>query len=551
MVFQQEKSIDLPNVDLLTLLFDHELCDAKELSVIHAEAADPSYSITKAQARKLTKQVAHSLRTHFGIGANGAGKDVVVTISSGQYLLPTAFYGIVAAGGVFSAASGSFTAAELARQIKDGDSNVVICCQYTKDVAIAAAKECGLGLDRVLVLRSYPKMSLRSVEGDLEMFGQGELDWERITDPQELKDRLICLLYSSGTTGIPKGVLISNQNLVAETVLPHALWREANAKLEAEGQSPFESRTLGHLPTAHIAGLQTSFINAFYEGGTVFWVPKFSFPEFLKYHKQYRLTIIVTVPPIYLLIAKMPDVTDQFDSVRLAISGAAPLSKELQYAASMRLGKGKTFISQAWGLSETTGSVTLLAHDKKDLTGSVSPLMPNMQMKVVDDDDNEVEEGERGEIVVKGPLICNGYHNNEKATKEVLRDGWLYTGDIGMLRDGLIYVVDRKKELIKYKGLQVAPAELEGLLLSHELIKDAAVIGIDTEETEVPRAYVVADKEKVSEEDIKAFVKNNAASHKQLRGGVVYIPAVPKSASGKILRKDLREMARREGNSKL
>lgn len=314
----------------------------------------------------------------------------------------------------------------------------------------------------------------------------------------------------------------------------------------------FEYRTLAHLPTAHIAGIQGYLINPFYMGGPVYWMPRFSWPDFLTYNKKYRITFFFTVPPIYLLIAKSPDVTDQFSTLEVAISGAAPLGKELQHAASAKLGKD-CFISQTWGLSETTGSATVMPYGMNDDTGSVSPLMPNMLARLVDDDGNDVEVGKPGEVLVQGPVVCQGYHKNEAANKESFTGDWFHTGDIAEFRNGLFYIVDRKKELIKYKGLQVAPAELEALLLSHPDILDAAVIGVDTEDgtNEVPRAYVVADPKKINEAAIKDYVKNNVASHKQLRGGVIFMKEIPKSPSGKILRKDLRVLAKKEQGAKL
>lgn len=182
----------------------------------------------------------------------------------------------------------------------------------------------------------------------------------------------------------------------------------------------------------------------------------------------------------------------------------------------------------------------------------------------MDDDGKDVEEGQPGEILVKGPVITKGYYGNPQATKDSFLDGWFCTGDIGVWKNGLPYIVDRKKvfylllssnfkyiltffqELIKYKGIQVAPAELEALLLTHPKILDAAVIGVQTEATEVPRAYVVKGGD-VTEKDIEDFVKAKVADHKRLRGGVRFLDAVPKSPAGKILRKELREQAFREG----
>jgi 4-coumarate--CoA ligase len=321
----------------------------------------------------------------------------------------------------------------------------------------------------------------------------------------------------------------------------------------SDNRSGFEYRTIAHLPVAHIAGIQGYLINPFYMGGPVYWMPRFDFLQFLEYNAKYGITFFFTVPPIYLLIAKSAAVTDQFKTLQMAISGAAPLGKDLQHAASQKLGGPDCFISQTWGLSETTGSATIMPMGTHDDTGSVSPLMPNMLARIVDDSGADVEPGKPGEVLVKGPVVCKGYYENDAANKEAFTGEWFNTGDIAEFRNGLIYIVDRKKELIKYKGLQVAPAELEALLLNHPYILDAAVIGIDTDDgtNEVPRAYVVADKTKISGQKIVEYVKANVASHKQLRGGVVFLDEIPKSPSGKILRKDLRVLAKREQGAKL
>lgn len=319
----------------------------------------------------------------------------------------------------------------------------------------------------------------------------------------------------------------------------------------------FEYRTLAHLPPAHIAGVQGYLFNPTLQGGTTYWLPQpFAFDKFLYYMKKFRITMFFSVPPIFLLVAKSPNVTDQFVTTQVAYCGAAPMGKDLQIAAGKRLGRSGVDITQTWGLSETTGSATYMPQGMSDLTGSVSPLLPNVEARIVDESDADVPVGSSGELLVRGPIVTNGYFGNPKATRETFLQpgGWLRTGDIGLLKNGLIYIVDRKKELIKYKGMQVAPAELEKLLLAHPQILDAAVIGVpDADGTnEVPRAYVVvADRAKTTEEAIKRYVRENAASHKQLRGGVVYIDAIPKSPSGKILRKDLRALAKRESGAKL
>ncbi|KFY46509.1 hypothetical protein V495_02405 [Pseudogymnoascus sp. VKM F-4514 (FW-929)] len=524
---------------------DHERCSAKEDSLLHAEATNPERSITKSQARVLTKQVAHGLRNGFGIGANGPGKDVVMVMCSGQSLLPMLFYGVIAAEGVYSAVSTSATVSELSKQMEQCPVSLLVCTPDTKEVACKAAEKCGLSNAKIVVLESSSEWSLRSLSTGTNYISEKQLDWRRITDAKELENSLICLLFSSGTTGPPKGVRLSHQNLVSEAVLPGDLSKEHLRKAEAAGEPPFEYRTLAHLPVAHIAGLQGYLVNPFYAGGLVYWMPKFDFQQFMDNMKKFRITMLFSVPAIYLLIAKSPAVTDHFDTLMLAQSGAAPLGPEIQRAASMKLGKGKTFISQTWGLSETTGSASSNLWGPKDETGSVGTLLPNISLRLVDEDFKDVETGKPGELLIKGPVISKGYYNNPEATAGSVHGDWFCTGDIGIMREEKLYIVDRKKELIKYNAHQVAPAELEAILLSHPLILDAAVIGVEGEGTELPRAYVVADQTKISKEQIHEVVNSVVASYKRLRGGVFYIDEIPKTASGKILRKDLRMLAKR------
>jgi 4-coumarate--CoA ligase len=183
-----------------------------------------------------------------------------------------------------------------------------------------------------------------------------------------------------------------------------------------------------------------------------------------------------------------------------------------------------------------------------DISGSISPVLPNMEMRIVDDDYNDVQQGSPGELIVRGPFVTNGYFHNPEATTGTFHNGWFCTGDIAVDRDGKFYIVDRKKELIKYKGLQIAPAEIENLLITHPQILEAAVVGIPIEGgSEVPRAYVVLRQARIlSETDVKDFVQGRLASYKQLRGGVRFVDELPKNAVGKILRRELRERAKAE-----
>ncbi|KAF1810597.1 4-coumarate-CoA ligase [Eremomyces bilateralis CBS 781.70] len=552
-IYYGERYYAFPQMDMLTFLFESQHALSQPDTQLHIDAANPSNYLTKSTTISLTEQFAHAFRTRFGIGAAGPNHDVVVGFSSLQILLPVAFYGTVAAGGVFSAASHSFTPAELARQVTQGDAKLLITSADLVEVAVEAAGICGLGLDRVLVLESDAgKWGMRSVDGSFGGWTEERLMWERVTDPVRLEESLIILLYSSGTTGAPKGVRLSHQNVVASTYNPSQAAREWAFPRVMSGEIiPSPQRTIAHLPAAHIAGVSGYFISPVYSGTSLYWMRKYEWKKFLEYNKQHQITGFFSVPAIYARIAKSADVTDQFASFEGGLGGAAPMDDFVQTGSQKKLADGSKSVGGTWGLSEATGSVTSLPRGLTDTTGSVGTIHPNMQLRLVDDDDQDVPEGQPGEAIIRGPTITKGYHDNPEATKEAFLDGWFRTGDILQQRNGLWYVTDRKKELIKYKGLQVAPAELEGLLLSHPFIEDAAVIGVPFEGTEAPRAYVVADRKKLSEEEVKQFIASKLSPHKQLRGGVVYMEAIPRSTVGKILRRELREAAKKENKAKL
>ncbi|KAF2159480.1 hypothetical protein M409DRAFT_30101 [Zasmidium cellare ATCC 36951] len=550
------RHIDLPPLDLLTILFDSEHCAAQEDTVLHIEASNPSNKLTKAALRDLFQQIGHGLRSQYGIGADGPNQHTVTVITYGQILVPALLFGIICAGGVYSAASPSSTVSELARQVKIAKSKVIVCGKEHVDVARRAAVECGLPLENVLLLDSTEgSWKLESVEGRVNAISREKLPWKRLTHPLELKRSLIVILWSSGTTGLPKGVMLSHTNLVAESYLVALPGREYVAReMEKGTYEPKEYTTLAHLPISHIAGLFGYLIGPIYSAGTVYWMRKYEWKELLNNLQKFKITMFYTVPSIWLRISKAEEVRtggEHFKFLEGASTGAAPMDSKLQHAANARLGDGKSvFVGQTWGLSETTGAVTAPLKEAPDNTGSIGWILPSVELRIVDEQYKDVKPGEEGELLVRSSLVTNGYYENEEATKGTFVGGWFCTGDIGVLREDKFYVVDRKKELLKYKGLQVAPAELENVLFTHPQIREAAVVGIpapDDPGTDLPRAYVVpVDRSKISEDEVKEYVKARLAPYKQLRGGVAFIEEIPKNAIGKFLRRELRERAKKE-----
>ena len=402
--------------------------------------------MTKAELETLVKRLAYALRHAFRIGHSEPGQDVVTCISSNHLLLPAIFLATVGAGGIYSSASPTLTVPELTRQIQSSSSRLIIASKDLQATVTEAARICGVPSERVLIL--HP-MGGRRMLASLASPAHNHLDeinelpWETITDAETLRTRTIGLLFSSGTTGPPKGARLSHQNFVAECIITQALFATYLGRARRRLHVDFEYRTIAHLPAAHIAGLQGYFLNGIMCGGTVFWMPKFVFKDFVAASRRHRPTFLTTAPATYLRIAKSPDVTDEFHSLEFAQSGAAPIGHELQKLAEAKL---KCPIIHSWGMTETTGAMTWLPLDEVDDTCSIGKLLPNARMKIVDDEGVSVPDGEAGEILVRGPNVMIGYWNNPSATREALtEDGWLRTGDIGLRRRGNFYIVDRKK----------------------------------------------------------------------------------------------------------
>jgi acyl-CoA synthetase (AMP-forming)/AMP-acid ligase II len=450
------------------------------------QRADQAALVDGPSGRTLTYgQLAGGVRrVAAGLAARGFAKGDVFAIycpNVPEYAL--AFYGVSAAGGINTTISPLYTVEELVRQLTDAHARFLL---------------------------TVPPFLAKALED------------------------LVVLPYSSGTTGVNKGVMLTHRNLVANVC------QGAPALLAGEGE-----RLIAVLPFFHIYGLVVLMCAALSRGSTLVTMPRFDLEEFLRLLQDQRITRAYVAPPIVLALAKHP-LVDKYDlsELKSIFSGAAPMDASLERACSERLG---CEVIQGWGLTETSPVVTTNYNTPGGpRPGSVGVPLPNTEMRVVDPATGaDVSRGETGELLVRGPQVMKGYLNAPEATAAMLDpDGWLHTGDLGMVDEqGYVFIVDRVKELIKYKGLQVAPAELEAVLLSHPAVGDAAVVRFPDEEAgEVPKAFVVASTP-VDPAELMAFVAERVAPYKKIRQ-VEFVDEIPKAASGKILRRVLMDRDR-------
>ena len=430
-----------------------------------------------------------------------------------------AFLGTAAIGGINTTINSLYSPKEVAFQLNDSGAKFLLTIpQFMEGASTAAAES---GVEEIFVLGeadgATPFSALLDNDGSFPAVA---------IDPAE---DLVALPYSSGTTGLSKGVMLTHENLIANMVLT-----------ASQGHAGENDVFLGLLPFFHIYGMVLILNMGLYHGGTMVTMPRFEMEQFLQIAQQYKLTYLSLVPPLVLALAKSP-LVDEYDlsNVRMIGSGAAPLGKELEEAVARRLG---CEIYQGYGLTEVSGASHVNPPDPKSMkSGSVGPGIANCLSRVVDVESGEdLGPNEQGEIWIKGPFLMKGYLNNAEATADSIdAEGWFHSGDIGYADDeGYFYIVDRLKELIKYKAYQVAPAELEALLLTHPAIADAAVIPSPDEEAgEVPKAFVVL-KGEITPQEIMDWVAGQVAFHKKIRL-LEIVDEIPKSSSGKILRRVL------------
>lgn len=462
-------------------------------------------------------------RAAAGLARRGFRKgDVLALYSPNLPEFAVAFYSAAVLGGAVTTANPLLTVHELAKQLADAQATVLVTVPPLLDKAREAAARAGVR--------------------DIYVFGEvdGATSFTELLDGSDEPppvainpaEDVVALPYSSGTTGLSKGVMLTHRNLVANC-------------LQADGPQHLGEGdvTVAVLPFFHIYGLTVILNRGLANGATIVTMPRFDMEPFLELVQRYRATRLYLVPPLILGLTQSP-VVHRFDvsSVKSIMVGAAPLGAELSQRCAARLG---CEVIQGYGLTETS-PVTHTTPPGRNKPGTIGLPVAGTEAIVVDlVTGTPLGPGEPGEIWVRGPQVMKGYLGQPAATAAAFAPGgWLRTGDIAFVDDdGYFTVVDRAKELIKYKGFQVPPAELEGVLVSHPSVADAAVIGIPDEDAgELPKAYVVL-KGEVTADELIAYVAERVAPYKKIRL-IEVIDQIPKSASGKILRRVLVEQER-------
>ena len=504
--------VDLPEVAITPFVFRHVATEPDKVAIVDGPTGR-SYTYGQLYGA--------ILKAAGGLAARGFGKgDVFAIMAPNVPEYAIAFHAVATLGGVVTTINPTYTAEEVEYQLNDAGARFLLTIPMFLETAREAATHSRV--EEVFVLGE--------AEGATPFVALLGADPVQQT-PVDARNDLVVLPYSSGTTGLPKGVMLTHHNLTSNLAqCEHALTFEDNEVIIAV------------LPFFHIYGMQVLMNGVLYYGGTAVTMPRFDLEQFLQILQDHKVTRAYLVPPIILALAKHPIVGNyDLSSLTQVFSGAAPLSAELAAEAAARI---ECEVVQGYGLTETS-PVTHATPPGRAKPGSIGVTVSNTEIRIVDPDTGEdLDRNEDGEIWIRGPQVMRGYLNNPHATSVTIdEEGWLHTGDIGHVDDDdHFYISDRLKELIKYKGFQVPPAELEGLLLTHPDVADAAVIGIPDEEAgELPKAFVVLKPgHEATADDLQAFVAGHVAHYKQIRM-VTFVKEIPKSASGKILRRLLRD----------
>ncbi|KAH0544637.1 hypothetical protein FGG08_001287 [Glutinoglossum americanum] len=519
-------------------------------------------SYTALQVRKRVEFLARGLAKEFGWQPNhGTGWDKVIGVFSVNTIdTLTLIWATHRLAGISTPANAAYSASELEHQLKTSKAKALFTCLPLLPIALEAARNAGIpkgniclfDLPKEILGGNAPPSEFKTVN---QLIDEGaalpstflnELRWEK----GEGANRVAFLCYSSGTSGMPKAVMISHCNMIANILQLTAFEKSRFAPGHLDV-------VLGLLPHSHIYSLAVVCHTNVYRGFGVINLPKFDLQQLLGAIQRFKINTLYLVPPIIIALTKNKDLVKKYDlsSVVGIFTGAAPLGEET--ARDLQVDHPTWVIRQGYGLTETS-TVVCSTSDHDIFLGSSGSILPATECRLVTPEGTEIEGYDQpGELVVRSPSVVLGYLNDDAANKETFRDGWIHTGDEAVVRKSPlgyehIFIVDRIKELIKVKGMQVAPAELEAHLLTHPFVADCAVIPVPDEAAgEIPKAFVVKSAsvsadviERIVVRDIQKHVEQHKSRYKWLKGGVEFIDVIPKSPSGKILRRLLRDQER-------
>lgn len=515
MIYQSPlPDIDIPDVTLT----EHVLARARELGDrVALVDGNTGQRLSYAQ---LADSVVSGAAGLAGLGI-GLG-DVVALISHNQPDYAVALHAAMSVGAAVTPMNPALTSTEIGKQLRAAGAQMVITSELAADKALLAAQ--ATGVETVVVLGAHP--GARSFADLTSAAAVTETSVPAATeiDPATA---VAVIPFSSGTTGVAKGVQLTHRNLVANLEQTRVGWRVDTSDVQ-----------VAVLPFFHVYGFTIILNSGLLGGATLVTLPRFGMDSFLGVLAEYRVTRAYCAPPMVLALANEPAV-ERYDlaALKYVVCAAAPLDVDVSVRAERRLG---CLIRQGYGMTEASpGTHQVFDEDFATVpAGCVGRLSPNTQARLVEPDtDLDVEPGQPGELLIRGPQVMQGYRDDPEATAASITDGWLHTGDLVRVdEDGVFWIVDRLKELIKCKGYQVAPAELEAVLLTHPDVLDAAVIGVeDASAGEVPKAFVVVSSE-LDADTLLGWVAERVAPYKRVRA-LAFVDEIPKSPTGKILRR--------------
>ncbi|XP_047471309.1 4-coumarate--CoA ligase 3-like isoform X2 [Penaeus chinensis] len=447
---------------------------------------------------------------------------------------PIVFFGSIGVGATVTTINAAYTPEEIARHLDDSGANLLVVEGVMEPLAEAALKV----LKReVPVVVNGPSANARP--NLREIIADSNTPFADFVDVP--LDRVAALPYSSGTTGKPKGVSLTHSaiaNNIAMYHNPHTI----NAE-KAEGDH--QEVLMGLLPFFHIYGMCVIMSSGLCRGAKIVTLPKFEPQVYASVLKKHKISVLHTVPPLLQFVAASPAVApDDLSHVHTVMCGAAPVPPAAAMALKEKVSR-PIFFQEGFGMTETL--CTHMTPKGEEKLGYCGKLVPHTRAKIVDlETGAALPPGAEGELCVHSPALMAGYHNNPEATSDCFdAEGWFHTGDVAVCdKEGYFSIVDRIKELIKVKGLQVSPSELEDILLRHPGVADVGITAVDDERAgEVPRAYVVRRNQDLSEKDLHTFLGSRVAPHKQLAGGIRFVEELPKNPTGKLLRRQLKKMA--------